>query len=103
MMRALGMKLGLAFQILDDLIDATATPETAGKDVAQDKDSPSLVRVAGAEAASQEARRYVHEAADLIEQSAAGPDRLLRHFALALVAGLENRLKADRPGNVHQV
>lgn len=94
MMRDLGMKLGLAFQILDDLIDATATPETAGKNVAQDRDSPSLVRIAGPELASQEARRYVHEAVALIDESAAGADRLLRHFALTLVAGLENRLRA---------
>ncbi len=94
LMRDLGMKLGLAFQILDDLIDATATPETAGKDVAQDVDSPSLVRVIGAEAASQEARRYVREATALIDMSAAGADGLLRHFALTLIAGLENKLKA---------
>ena len=93
LMRNLGMKLGLAFQILDDLIDATATPEMAGKDVAQDDNSPSIVRVIGAEAASGEAQRYVREATALIDMSDAGADGLLRHFAMTLVAGLENKLK----------
>jgi geranylgeranyl diphosphate synthase type II len=94
LMRDLGMKLGLAFQILDDLIDATATPESAGKDVAQDAGSPSLVHVIGADAASREAQRYVREALALIDKSAASEDSLLRHFALTLIAGLENKLKA---------
>lgn len=94
LMRDLGMKLGLAFQILDDLIDATATPEMAGKNVAQDDNSPSIVRVIGAEAADREARRYMHEATALIDMSGAGADGLLRHFAMTLIAGLENKLKA---------
>lgn len=94
LMRELGMKLGLAFQILDDLIDATATPDMAGKDVAQDDNSPSIVRVIGVDAADREARRYVHEAIMLIDRSNAGTDGLLRHFAMMLVAGLESKLKA---------
>lgn len=93
LMRDLGMKLGLAFQILDDLIDATETAEAAGKDVLQDKDSPSLVRIIGREAASEEAHRYIHDATALIDGSK-GVDGVLRHFAMALIAGLENRLKA---------
>lgn len=93
LMRDFGMKLGLAFQILDDMIDATAIRESAGKDVAQDKDSPSLVNVIGYEGASREARRYVHEAAALIDRTS-GKDDLLRCFALELVAGLENKLRA---------
>lgn len=93
-MRDLGMKLGLAFQILDDLIDATATSEMVGKNVAQDNDSPSLVNVVGADAANREARRYIREATTLIDESAEGADDLLRHFALTLITGLENKLKA---------
>ncbi len=93
LMRDFGMKLGLAFQILDDLIDANGTQESAGKNVAQDGDSPSLVRVIGHDAASREARRYIEEAVSLIDRSR-GMDGLLRHFALALISGLENRLKA---------
>ena len=50
-MRNFGMKLGLAFQILDDLLDATASRESVGKDVAQDGRRPSLALSIGLEAA----------------------------------------------------
>ena len=62
LMRDFGMKLGLAFQILDDLLDATASRESAGKDVAQDGGRPSLVLSIGLEAARDEAQIYIDEA-----------------------------------------
>lgn len=92
LMRDYGMKLGLAFQILDDLLDATADRESAGKDVEQDDGRPSLVLTIGLEAASREARKVIDEATALIARS--GSDEMaLRHFAMWLVAGLENKLK----------
>lgn len=43
--------LGLAFQISDDLLDVTATPEEAGKDVGQDAGKVTFVRLLGVDGA----------------------------------------------------
>jgi geranylgeranyl diphosphate synthase type II len=90
-----GEKLGLAFQILDDLVDATGTRDSAGKDVAQDCGKPSLVRTIGLEAAWREAQRHIREASALVSGAGSG-ETALRHFAIGLVAGLENKLDAAR-------
>ena len=92
LMRDFGLKLGLAFQILDDLLDATGNRETAGKDVEQDCGRPSLVLTIGLEAAGREAQLYIEEASQLIADSG-GDETELRHFALGLIAGLENKLR----------
>jgi geranylgeranyl diphosphate synthase type II len=88
LMRDFGMKLGLAFQILDDLLDATASRECVGKDVAQDGGRPSLVLSIGLEAARREAQIYIDAASSLIRDGAA-----LRRFAMTLIAGLGHRLE----------
>jgi geranylgeranyl diphosphate synthase type II len=95
LMRNFGMKLGLAFQILDDLLDATASRESAGKDVAQDAGRPSLVLSIGLEAARHEAQIYIDEANSLIRASC-GEGAALRRFAMALIAGLQHRLEPPR-------
>lgn len=95
LMEDFGMKLGLAFQILDDLLDATANKESAGKDVAQDKGRPSLVLTIGREAAAAEAQRRIEEASMLIAGSG-NDETALRHFAMGLIAGLENKLRNAR-------
>ncbi len=95
-MRDFGMKLGVAFQILDDLIDATSKKEIAGKDVAQDSGRPSLVLSIGLEAASAEAQRRIEEASALISGSG-NDETALRHFAMGLITGLENKLKPSNP------
>ncbi len=92
LMRDFGMKLGLAFQILDDLLDATSNKESAGKDVAQDNGRPSLVLTIGLEAASHEAQRRIDEASALISGSG-NDETALRHFAMGLIAGLERKLR----------
>jgi geranylgeranyl diphosphate synthase, type II len=95
LMRDFGMKLGLAFQILDDLLDATASRESAGKDVAQDGGKPSLVLSIGLEAARDEAQIYIDEADRLI-RARCGDGGALRRFAMTLIAGLELRLEPPR-------
>jgi geranylgeranyl diphosphate synthase type II len=92
LMRDFGMKLGLAFQILDDVLDATASRESVGKDVAQDDGRPSLVLSIGLEAARQEAQIYIDEANSLI-RARCGDATVMRRFAMALIAGLQHRLE----------
>lgn len=94
MMRNFGTKLGLAFQILDDVLDATATRESAGKDVAQDMGRPSLVLSIGIEGARSEAQIYIDEANALIRPACG--EGALRRFAMALIAGLKHRLDPPR-------
>ncbi len=64
--RTYGEEIGLAFQIADDILDATGTSEelgkTAGKDAKQQK--ATYPRVVGAEAAMEEAQARVRRAID---------------------------------------
>jgi geranylgeranyl diphosphate synthase, type II len=64
--RAFGREIGLAFQIADDVLDATATSsqlgKTAGKDVRQQK--ATFATILGVEPAMDEARRRVASAID---------------------------------------
>jgi geranylgeranyl pyrophosphate synthase len=53
---AYAKNLGLAFQIVDDLIDATGSAAAAGKDVGQDVKKTTFVSFAGVEGAWQLAR-----------------------------------------------
>jgi geranylgeranyl pyrophosphate synthase len=63
-LRAYGEAIGLAFQVADDVLDATATAaalgKTPGKDAAQGK--LTYVAVHGLDAARREAERLEHEA-----------------------------------------
>jgi geranylgeranyl diphosphate synthase type II len=62
---AYAKNLGLAFQIVDDLIDATGRAEEAGKDVGQDRRKTTFVSFAGQDGARQLAR----ELADTSQQA----------------------------------
>lgn len=70
--------IGLAFQVVDDILDITATPEelgkTAGKDlIAQKATYPSLM---GLEASKVEAQRLITEAKAQLESYGSGGDPL---------------------------
>jgi geranylgeranyl pyrophosphate synthase len=77
---AYAKNLGLAFQIVDDLIDATGQTEEAGKDVRQDLKKTTFVSFSGLEgaltlageliAASQEALRPFGPRADALRELA---------------------------------
>jgi geranylgeranyl pyrophosphate synthase len=51
--------LGLAFQIVDDLIDATCEEKEAGKDVGRDLKKTTFVSFSGVEGARELARELV--------------------------------------------
>jgi len=74
--------LGLAFQISDDLIDATATVEEAGKDVGQDAGKVTFVSLLGVEGAEILADELLDFAIGSLDPlgTAADPLRALASF-----------------------
>jgi geranylgeranyl diphosphate synthase type II len=86
-LRAFGMATGLAFQILDDILDVTQTSEklgkSAGKDLASEKSTyPALI---GLEASRAEAQRLTQSAHDALAVFGARGARL-RELADHLLA-----------------
>jgi len=67
-LETLGIKLGLMFQVNDDIIDATQTSEEAGKDTGNDGEKNSYVNLLGLEKAIEEKERLKNESLDIIEQ-----------------------------------
>jgi geranylgeranyl pyrophosphate synthase len=67
-LRAYGREIGLAFQVVDDILDATATSEelgkTAGKDAAQKK--ATFATLLGLDEAGAAARKHAQNAIDLL-------------------------------------
>ncbi|WP_263833965.1 polyprenyl synthetase family protein [Sulfurospirillum oryzae] len=56
-----GLKLGLLFQVQDDIIDATLTSEEAGKPTQNDGHKNSFVNLLGLEGAKEEKRKLLIE------------------------------------------
>ena len=82
-----GQSLGLAFQVIDDILDVTQTTEklgkSAGKDQATDKATyPSLM---GLERSKKEARKLTEKAMGALSIFGAGGQRL-REIADYLLA-----------------
>jgi farnesyl diphosphate synthase len=65
--RGFAMNLGLAFQILDDLLDTFATEDETGKSVGQDEGKTTLVSILGPDKARTGARRYIKTAVQSLE------------------------------------
>ncbi|MCC5847229.1 MAG: polyprenyl synthetase family protein [Verrucomicrobia bacterium] len=65
-----GLHLGLAFQMIDDLLDATADTRALGKPAGSDAKNQKLttVRLWGLEKSRAEAERHTRMALDLLEQ-----------------------------------
>ena len=84
-----GEDIGLAFQIVDDILDATSDPETLGKPVGMDSDAAksTYVSLYGIEGAQAEAKRHTEAALSALE-SLGGENQIL----LELVRELETRI-----------
>lgn len=84
-----GYHLGLAFQIVDDILDATSDPETMGKPVGNDAASEKSTYVAlhGIEGAHVEAKRHTNAAIAALEQLGGNNATLLE-----LVREMETRI-----------
>jgi geranylgeranyl diphosphate synthase type II len=65
--RDYAFNLGLAFQILDDLLDSFSSRDEIGKDIGQDRSKTTLVSYLGADEARLEVCRYVKSAASALE------------------------------------
>jgi geranylgeranyl diphosphate synthase, type II len=63
---AYAKNLGLAFQVVDDLIDATGASGEAGKDVGKDIKKTTFVSFAGVDGAKQLARELVEASQDAL-------------------------------------
>jgi geranylgeranyl diphosphate synthase type II len=81
---AYAKNLGLAFQIVDDVIDAAGDAAEAGKDVGQDRGKTTFVSFAGLEGARQLARELVETSERALEPFAARaqPLRELARYVL---------------------
>lgn len=79
-----GEIIGLAFQLADDLLDVTSTPEEMGKAVAKDAahGKGTLVALEGVDAVRAELGRLVEEAAELLSPWGERSERLIAaaHF-----------------------
>jgi geranylgeranyl diphosphate synthase, type II len=87
-MEEFGMRLGLAFQAYDDLLDVSATAESVGKDVARDGDKATLVRLLGLEGARANADAQMQAALACVPNLDA-PPRTLGRYVDALMATLQ--------------
>lgn len=56
-----GLKLGLLFQVEDDIIDATQSSEEAGKPTGNDEHKNSFVNLLGIDGANEEKRKLIQE------------------------------------------
>ena len=63
----LGIKLGLLFQIQDDIIDATATEEEAGKPTGNDEDKNTFTNLLGVQGAIERKNTIIEEIKEELE------------------------------------
>jgi len=84
---AYGMAVGLAFQVVDDILDVTADEatlgKTAGKDAAQNK--PTYVTLLGLAAAEKYANQLLAESLAALDRCGLPNDSALRALAIQLV------------------
>jgi farnesyl diphosphate synthase len=84
-LRGFGVNFGLAFQITDDLLDATGDADEAGKAVGKDaaQDKATLIALQGVDGARASAARFCHNAMESLDLYGDKAD-LLREVARAV-------------------
>jgi len=80
-----GDAMGLAFQIVDDILDATQASSTLGKTAGKDADAnkPTYVTLLGLDPARQEVDRLLAQAQDALSRSGLPTERTQALIALA--------------------
>ena len=84
-----GYHIGMAFQIIDDILDATSSSETLGKPAGNDEsaDKNTYVKLHEIEGARSEAKKHTLSAIQSIEMLAGD-----NHFLIELIRNMENRI-----------
>ena len=82
-----GAAIGLAFQVVDDILDVTADSSTLGKTAGKDADNnkPTYVSLMGLQASQQYAQDLLHRALGALECSGLAQTRALRALANMVV------------------
>jgi farnesyl diphosphate synthase len=78
-----GQALGVAFQVVDDILDVTADTVVLGKTAGKDADNhkPTYVSLLGLQAAQQEAARLAEQAQQALAHSGLGDTQALQSLA----------------------
>ena len=86
-LEAYGAALGLAFQVVDDILDVTSDAATLGKTVGKDaaNDKPTYVSLMGLEGARQHAQELLDEALAALDRSGLPQTDALRGLANMVV------------------
>lgn len=99
--RNFALNLGLAFQSLDDLLDASSTSSVTGKDVAKDRSKATFVSFLGENRTRLKARRLIEAAVDALAPFAPASEPLVQlAYSLCGVNGpvaIENRAAIAQP------
>ncbi len=85
--RQFAARLGLAYQTLDDLLDAQGSVRTTGKDVRKDLDKPTLVGVLGEDSAADYARNMIAAAMAALQPLGPGMEPL-ENLVISLIGGM---------------
>ena len=82
-----GAAIGLAFQVVDDILDVTADSQTLGKTAGKDAacDKPTYVSLLGLEGARAQARQLLAESLAALERSGLADTAALRALAHMVV------------------
>ncbi len=86
-LHAYGSAIGLAFQVVDDILDVTADSTTLGKTAGKDADNnkPTYVSLMGLQASQAYAQRLLDQALSALDRSALAQTQALRALANMVV------------------
>ena len=86
-LKAYGAAIGLAFQVVDDILDVTADSATLGKTAGKDADNdkPTYVSIMGLEASRAYAQSLLEQALQALQSSALPDTRALQALARMVV------------------